>query len=567
MAKVKLTEIANKLGKSATDLARETGINRNTINALMKGHVEDVKFSTLEKLCKTYHLQISDLLEESVSSPAPSTVPEQKPDRKLYKQEAECVPFTGWTFIPMTKSDQFDQNDIAQIFGKINLYFKNNYTLIYWDFHALKNLANSFFQFYSDKEKYKKFYYKYLMPASSIEDIYFEMQKRSPETLNRSSVQSIFEKLRGVYVEFWKHSLFIDAFDTGVDQDIIQQIATTHHLDIKEIEILTTPIEMTFADERKFALLSLIKNVIGSNSVTNQKLKILLEKNRQVIDTYRVKFDYYKSNYLDIKHISEEETEEEIQKYLNDGKLFKEEYERLDGYTKKKTTEIEAVLKKYKLKENPLWFFNSITYWREHRKKINLMGIHVLDFILSVIEEQTGIQKKYLRYLSFDEVDNVLKGLIPSSALEWRCNEGMLVSIEDGAYKIFEGNEASAIKNELETILLGDEKSEVTVLSGRTASQGYAKGIARIILTQDDFDQFQEGEILVTSMTRPEFVPLMKKAVAIVTNEGGITCHAAIVSRELGKPCVIGTKNATQLIKNGDLIEVRANHGTVRIFK
>jgi pyruvate,water dikinase len=68
-------------------------------------------------------------------------------------------------------------------------------------------------------------------------------------------------------------------------------------------------------------------------------------------------------------------------------------------------------------------------------------------------------------------------------------------------------------------------------------------------------------------MTRPEFVPLMKKAIAIVTDEGGITCHAAIVSRELKKPCIIGTKVATQVLKDGDMVEVDANSGIVRILK
>ena len=75
-----------------------------------------------------------------------------------------------------------------------------------------------------------------------------------------------------------------------------------------------------------------------------------------------------------------------------------------------------------------------------------------------------------------------------------------------------------------------------------------------------------KGDILVTGMTLPDYIPSMKKAAAIITNEGGITCHAAIVSRELGKPCIIGTKNATTIIKDGDMIEVRANHGTVRIL-
>lgn len=76
-----------------------------------------------------------------------------------------------------------------------------------------------------------------------------------------------------------------------------------------------------------------------------------------------------------------------------------------------------------------------------------------------------------------------------------------------------------------------------------------------------------EGEILVTGMTRPEYVPLMKKAAAIVTDEGGITCHAAIVSRELKKPCIIGTKIATQVLNDGDLVEVDAERGVVRVLE
>jgi hypothetical protein len=68
-------------------------------------------------------------------------------------------------------------------------------------------------------------------------------------------------------------------------------------------------------------------------------------------------------------------------------------------------------------------------------------------------------------------------------------------------------------------------------------------------------------------MTRPEFVPLMKKAGAIITNEGGITCHAAIIARELKKPCIIGTKIATQVLKDGDFVEVDADAGVVRILE
>ena len=68
-------------------------------------------------------------------------------------------------------------------------------------------------------------------------------------------------------------------------------------------------------------------------------------------------------------------------------------------------------------------------------------------------------------------------------------------------------------------------------------------------------------------MTNPQMIPFIKKAVAIITDEGGITCHAAIISREMKKPCITGTKNATQLLDTGDLIEVDANKGIVKIIK
>ena len=72
---------------------------------------------------------------------------------------------------------------------------------------------------------------------------------------------------------------------------------------------------------------------------------------------------------------------------------------------------------------------------------------------------------------------------------------------------------------------------------------------------------FQAGEILVANQTTPDFVPIMKKAAAIVTEQGGITSHAAVVSRELKKPCVIGTKIATKAFQTGDKIKVDANEG------
>jgi pyruvate,water dikinase len=112
--------------------------------------------------------------------------------------------------------------------------------------------------------------------------------------------------------------------------------------------------------------------------------------------------------------------------------------------------------------------------------------------------------------------------------------------------------------------LFSADVSGMTEVKGTVASKGKAQGPARVVFSIRDIEKVQPGEVLVTSMTRPEHVPAMRKAAAIVTDDGGITCHAAIVSRELKKPCVIGTKMATKVFKDGDMVEVDAEKGIVR---
>jgi len=112
-----------------------------------------------------------------------------------------------------------------------------------------------------------------------------------------------------------------------------------------------------------------------------------------------------------------------------------------------------------------------------------------------------------------------------------------------------------------------DEITDVREISGSTASPGQVTGIVRLILLKSQASELRDGEILVTEMTNPDYVPAMKRAAAIVTDEGGIMCHAAIVSRELDKPCVIGTKIATRVLKDGDEVEVDADNGVVKIVK
>ena len=104
-------------------------------------------------------------------------------------------------------------------------------------------------------------------------------------------------------------------------------------------------------------------------------------------------------------------------------------------------------------------------------------------------------------------------------------------------------------------------------LHGQTAFPGKVVGTVKVIRGMDDVRNFANGIILVASSTAPMHVPAMEKALAIVTDEGGLLSHAAFVSREFKKPCVVGTKHATKILKDGDLVEVNAGKGVVKILK
>ena len=103
------------------------------------------------------------------------------------------------------------------------------------------------------------------------------------------------------------------------------------------------------------------------------------------------------------------------------------------------------------------------------------------------------------------------------------------------------------------------------ILKGTIANKGKIEGKVFVIKNRIDIDKFKAGDILVTKMTTPFFVPAMINAAAIITDIGGITCHAAIVSRELGVPCIVGTEKATSILKTGQSIIVDADNGDIYV--
>ena len=109
-----------------------------------------------------------------------------------------------------------------------------------------------------------------------------------------------------------------------------------------------------------------------------------------------------------------------------------------------------------------------------------------------------------------------------------------------------------------------DTTAEEVILTGLGASPGVASGPVRLVETLDQLDKVEEGDLIVTEMTTPDMVPAMKRAGGIVTDEGGMTSHAAIVSRELGVPAVVGSQSATGTLEDGQLVTIDGDKGTIR---
>jgi phosphohistidine swiveling domain-containing protein len=132
---------------------------------------------------------------------------------------------------------------------------------------------------------------------------------------------------------------------------------------------------------------------------------------------------------------------------------------------------------------------------------------------------------------------------------------------EKGRLVFKDGKKASKIRQTIQSATAAGSKK---TLSGVSAMPGVIRGEVRVVHNPSLIHRHDQGFVLVTSMTTPDFVSVIKRSLAVVTDEGGITCHAAIVCRELGVPCVVGTKRATAVFKNGDMVVVDANKGLVR---
>jgi len=278
-------------------------------------------------------------------------------------------------------------------------------------------------------------------------------------------------------------------------------------------------------------------------------------------------------------------------------RVFKKDYKELENLVKSSKKlilnkkDIISLINKFEIYYQRIWSPVVLIFWIPRyldKRKLSLAERKLLN---ELIEVRFNRDKEFVlaqwfydniyKYIvsSFKNIDTDLNLCTPKELISIIKSKGVSyyqkkkIAARKNKCFVFRGrvypfNTKSSINQFLKKygyVLEREKRVKLSkILKGVPANRGKAKGRVRILLSKRQMQYVKKGDIIVSVMTSPYFNPVLKKASAIITDEGGITCHAAIVSRELGIPCIVGTKIASKVLKDGDKVEVNAIKGIVK---
>lgn len=441
---------------------------------------------------------------------------------------------------PSNSSSDFSQITSKKVLGVLarELYEK-----------FLKNKAEFYNNFQSQKEisdKIDAFWEKY-------------QNKKIEKKITLSEIAVLFENFASLFDKWWTFSAFGEDKGQTSYEDFLPGFAKRHKISLSEAQqkifLLTHPEGKAIFNQEREDFFNICLNYHDK-----KKLKKLIES--YIIKYFWIKTDFYKKTEVTSKSIADEvkkelkekskdELETELQKMKKSFKDVEKQKEKMLG-----TIRLFREDKKY------FEFASFMIGWQDYRKSMMMKTFYYLFSIVEDVSKITGVSYENAVSSFLSEFKDFLKTGIPTIN-----RKGQLFIFYEKGKKPLIFKDKDVIKTV--KMVLGENVEKTEEISGMVASTGKVekiRGMVRII-SNPEKQGFNKGEILVTSMTRVEFVPMMKKSLAVITNEGGIACHAAIVSRELGIPCIIGTKIATKVLKDGDQVEIDTKKGLVKIIK
>ena len=455
---------------------------------------------------------------------------------------------TSVFFMSICYSSYVDSKNVhGSELSQIYFYIKNNYFHQISALDDLKKITNIYYQdALNGGDKFKQF----IQQQNNLINKLLDKGEKIKGLPNRQI--EVIDKIR----DWWKSSLFGE--DKGmVLEDDIKQIFIDKKCDSKEIKsivrILAVPEKLSvFTKERK-KFYELCINVL-KKEISDKK-----------IEEYIKEYFYIETNFYDCSVLTIDLMRKKLEKEIKDKNIeyFEEEIKKIEKNAKEIIADRKQILQKFnfsKLDLIKLDFLHEFSDWLNIRKENMMKTFYFMSKVLHEISDTKKIPYDDLAYYTFVEVKElVLKNIkILQSEIEKR-RQGCFAEIKKNNISFIYGAKAQKLLDLVHNI------EDSNVIKGKVAYSA-GKVVGKVKIIKDPLkESFHSGEILVTSMTRIDFVPLMKKAKAIITDEGGISCHAAIVSRELKVPCVIGTKNATRILKDGDNIEIDTENGIIKI--
>jgi len=345
----------------------------------------------------------------------------------------------------------------------------------------------------------------------------------------------------------------------------------------KFFEILTTTTFQQYrvrAEEFLLKIAILIKKNKRLKSVflTKNLDDILsLKKNNQLLKRYSRQFYWINNNYVDTYYLDEKFFVNELLEIIQQDDILKrlKNIQQRSSLVKKQK---KKILKQLKIKgkrdyRNIVFWLDHLIYWTDMRKQGVAQLAYFFNLLLKEIAKRNSLSINEARCLTPEEIQRlVVTHKVDKKLLAKRKKACVFLYSNRAREKFFslEGSKALAFEKRVAPRFVRRDKNEY---KGMSVSPGRVIGKVRLLKSVLLIATFKKGEILVTGNTTPDFLPAIKKASAILTEKGGSTCHAAIIARELKKPCIVGIKNLISVLKTGDKIEVDADKGLVKIIK
>lgn len=320
----------------------------------------------------------------------------------------------------------------------------------------------------------------------------------------------------------------------------------------KAFSVLTAPQELTFYRREQRDILHI--------------LQLPKTKRAQALQLHQKKYYWILNSYAQGKPLLVSYFQKELGKFSNTD--WQATLKEIDAYSSKIARDKQELLSTMKPSTKDVQLIKTVEELAELmdiRKEYNFRAEYFLEQFVQEISRRAQMPTDDLKYLFPEELAEVSDGTRYQSIIANR-KQCFVFVCTNSKIENFTGKNAQVIADQFSHVNQINE----SIIHGRVASTGdmyYFRGTAKIIHTMKDMGQLRDGDILVTPMTSPDFVIGMKKAGAIITDVGGLLSHAAIVSRELHKPCIVGTEIATKVIHDGDVVELHCGRGTIRIIK